>query len=72
MRDAWALAARLYSSPIAEGWVRRGRKSPRFVVGYTSLTEGRARVVGSSDVDWESAFANAQGEADTTTHPETP
>ncbi len=59
MSQVYAIVDRLWNAPGSVGWVKRNRKSPRFQVGYTSLGTQRARVVGSSDVDWESAFASA-------------
>lgn len=61
MRDVHALAAQLYDSDEFVGWVRRARKSPRFVVGRTNLASARSEVLGTSDVDWESAFYVATG-----------
>lgn len=58
-RDAEELAQHLWGSDTRIGRARRGRKHPRFAVGYCDVDSGRSVTMGTSDVDWESAFANA-------------
>ena len=60
-RQAEEEAHRLWGNDTRIGKVRRGRKSPRFTVGFVDLKEG-AKTMGTSNVDWESAFAIATGE----------
>jgi hypothetical protein len=57
MRQAQAVADQLWGGPGVCALIRRGRKSPRFNVGYVCLN-GTAYPVSmaTSDVDWESAF----------------
>ena len=59
MKEVYEIVTKTYTGPGTTGWVKRNRKSPRFVVGYTSMTTYKAHVAGTSDVDWESAFHNA-------------
>lgn len=59
LREAYALAAKLWRSDTTIELLHRGRKSPRFKVGYADLGTGRTVTMGTSDVDWESAFMNA-------------
>jgi hypothetical protein len=60
-RQAEELVERHFSEkfPGAIGRVRRGRKSPRFMVGYVVPEIGRSVTAGTSDVNWESALVNA-------------
>jgi hypothetical protein len=53
-------AARLWSKGDAVGQVRwRRRRSPRFWVGICFSDERKPETKGESNVDWESAFAQA-------------
>jgi hypothetical protein len=67
MKHAWEIAARLYSNTGAEGWIRRNRRAPLFTVGYTSIDVhgAKAHPMGSSNVDWESAFYAAAHDSPT-------
>lgn len=61
-REAEELAQKLWGSDTRIGRVRRGRtRSPLFRVGYVDINGGGAWL-GESNVDWESAFANATRE----------
>lgn len=60
-REAELLADQLWGNGETRfGRARRGRKSPKFSVGYADVG-GTATTVATSDVDWESAFALATG-----------
>ena len=63
-REAAELAERLWTAggtafTATVGIVRRGRKSPRYAIGMAYLDGTKAVILGSSEVDWESAFVNA-------------
>lgn len=60
MREAAVLAEKLWSHPgTTIGIVQRRKKSSRFLVGMAYLDGTKAVTLGSSNVDWESAFTNA-------------
>lgn len=67
MKHAFAEADRRWSNGSTTAWCKRNRKAPLFVVGYTTAHAMAAglivthHVAGTSNVDWESAFANAEG-----------
>jgi len=64
IREAQAMAEALWTGEDTIGVVRRGRKSPRFRVGYIRVARGSIGGVtlGSSDVSWEDAFNNTADE----------
>jgi len=62
-KAAEELAEKLWTKGKAIGQVRwRRKRTPRFWVGIC-FTDGRSpEVKGTSNVDWESAFAHARGD----------
>lgn len=64
MKQAYEIVHRMYGRGDrgTVGWLKRNRREPLFVVGFTSIDGihgAKAHSMGSSNVDWESAFANA-------------
>ena len=60
--DAEHLAQKMWSEGAAIGQVRwRRAKTPRFWVGVCFTDGRRPETKGSSNVDWETAFAIAEG-----------
>ncbi len=60
--DAEHLAQKMWSEGAAIGQARwRRTKTPRFWVGVCFTDGRRPETKGSSNVDWETAFAIAQG-----------
>lgn len=62
MKQAYEIVYRLYGrgEDSTVGWLQRKFKTPKFVVGYTSIDEvsgaAKAHRMGTSNVDWFSAF----------------
>jgi hypothetical protein len=62
-KKAEELSAKLWSKGDAIGQVRwRRYRTPRFWVGVCYADGRKPETKGSSNVDWESAFAIANGE----------
>lgn len=67
MREAAALAEKLWSRGGPDAFtetidiVQRKHTSPRFLVGFAYLDGTKAHTMRRSDVDWESACAQATG-----------